>query len=297
MDAERWPALQLSGWRDTYATLHMWTQVVGKLALTTTPLENHWWNVAFRLTANGFATRPMTCGDACTLDAAFDFIAHELRLHASTGATAVLKLEPKTVASFYAEVVAALARLRAPIAISTLPSEVADPVRFEEDTGHRAYDARWANAFWRALDAMRPVFEEFRCRFVGKCSPLHFFWGSFDLALSRFSGRSAPANPNADAVMREAYSHEVISHGFWPGGSGFEEPAFYAYAAPQPAGLGSARVQPAAARYDTNLNEFLLPYEAVRVASSPEAELMLFLETTYEQAAGLAHWERRALER
>jgi len=297
MDADRWPALQVPGWRDTYATLHMGTQVVGKLTLATTPLMNHWWNVAFHLTANGFATAPMTCDDGCTLVAAFDFIAHELRLHASTGITQVVKLEPKPVARFYADVMAALARLQVSIAISTLPSEVADPVRFEDDTAHRAYDASWAHAFWRALDSMRPVFEEFRCRFVGKCSPLHFFWGSFDLALTRFSGRRAPPNQGADAVTREAYSHEVISHGFWPGGGSFDEPAFYAYAAPEPAGFKTARVRPAAARYETNLNAFLLPYEAVRRASSPETDLMLFLETTYEQAAGLAHWERRALER
>ena len=297
MDSGRWPALPLAGWRDTYATLHMWTQVVGKLTLETTPLANHWWNVAFHLTARGFSTQPMTCGEGCTLVASFDFIAHELHLHASTGAAEVVKLEPKSVAAFHSQVMAALERMHIAIAISTLPCEIADPIRFEDDTIHHAYDAGAANAFWRALDAMRPVFEEFRCRFVGKCSPLHFFWGSFDLALTRFSGRRAPDDPAADRVTREAYSHEVVSHGFWPGGGGFDDPAFYAYAAPEPAGFKAARVRPAGARYEANMGEFLLPYEAVRTASSPEADLMLFLETTYDQAAGLAHWERRSLER
>jgi hypothetical protein len=239
----------------------------------------------------------MTCGDRCTLVAAFDFIAHELRLDASTGASEVVKLEPKTVAQFHAEVMSALRRMAIAIPTWSMPVEVPDPVRFEDDTTHRAYDAEAANAFWRALDSMRPVFEEFRCRFLGKCSPLHFFWGSFDLALTRFSGRRASTDPAADPVTREAYSHEVVSHGFWPGGNGFDEPAFYAYAAPEPAGFKAARVKPAAALYHPQLNEFLLPYEAVRTSSSPEADLMLFLESTYEQAAGLAHWDRRSLER
>jgi len=297
MDSGRWPALPLAGWRDTYATLHRWTQVVGKLTLSTTPLANHWWNVAFHFTSSGFATQPMTCGDGCTLAATFDFIAHELRLDASTGRREVVKLAPMTVAQFYAEVMAALKRLGITIVIRTRPAEIPDPIRFEDDDVHRAYDARAANAFWRALDSMRPVFEEFRCRFVGKCSPLHFFWGGFDLALTRFSGRRAPVDAAADPVMREAYSHEVVSQGFWPGGNGFDEAAFYAYAAPEPAGFKTARVRPAAALYHPQLNEFLLPYEAVRASSSPESELMLFLESTYDQAAGLAHWDRHALER
>jgi len=297
MDAGRWPALPLAGWRDTYATLHMWTQVVGKLALATTPLVNHWWNVAFHLTHGGFATHPMNCGSPCTLVAEFDFIVHELRFAASTGAREVVKLEPKTVAAFYGEVIDALKRMDITIAISTLPCEIEGPIRFEDDTTHRAYDAAAANAFWRAVDSMRPVFEEFRCRFVGKCSPVHFFWGSFDLALTRFSGRRAPVDPSADPITREAYSHEVVSHGFWPGGGGFDAPAFYAYAAPEPAGFGAARVQPAAARYGKGLGEFLLPYEAVRTSSRPGQDLMLFLESTYEEAARLANWDRAALER
>jgi hypothetical protein len=296
MEPERWPALPLSEWRDTYATLHMWSQVVGNLTLATTPTENHWWNVAFRLTARGFATRPMTCG-ARTVTAEFDFVAHELRLESATGAGRVVKLEPKTVAAFHEEVVSSLRALDVEIPIWTTPVEIPDPIAFERDTTHRSYDPARANAFWRALDSMRPVFEDFRCRFVGKCSPLHFFWGSFDLALTRFSGRRAPPNPTADPVTREAYSHEVISHGFWPGGSGIEEPAFYAYAAPEPDGLATSAVRPQAARYDTSLREFVLPYEAVRSSESPERSLMSFLESTYEAAARLARWERAALER
>ncbi|HZZ94220.1 MAG TPA: DUF5996 family protein [Usitatibacter sp.] len=297
MTLERWPALPLAEWRDTYATLHMWTQVVGKLVLATTPLSNHWWNVAFRLTSRGFATPPMSCGGGCTLGAVFDLVSHRLELHASTGAHETIALGPKTVARFHADVMAALHRMGIEIAIWTMPVEVPDAIRFENDTVHRSYDPKWASAFWRALDSMRPVFEEFRGRFLGKCSPLHFFWGSFDLALTRFSGHRAPDDPSADAVTREAYSHEVISQGFWPGGVGFEDAAFYAYAAPEPAGFKGARVRPDAATYDTALNEFLLPYQAVRTSSSPERDLMLFLESTYEQGAALAHWDRHALER
>jgi hypothetical protein len=297
MASERWPALPLSEWRDTYATLHMWMQVVGKLTLATTPLVNHWWNVTLHFTARGLATQPMSCGGGATLAATFDFVSHELRLRASTGASEVVKLEPRTVARFHEEVMAALQRMGIAIHIWTMPVEVAEPIRFEQDTTHRAYDPRWANAFWRALDSMRPVFEQFRGRFVGKCSPLHFFWGSFDLALTRFSGRRAPVDPHADPVTREAYSHEVVSHGFWPGGGGFDDAAFYAYAAPEPDGFKAAKVSPAAARYDAGLGEFILPYESVRTASSPDEDLMLFLETTYDRAASLARWDRSALER
>jgi hypothetical protein len=297
MTDERWPALPLTQWRDTYATLHMWSQVVGKLVLARTPLVNHYWNAAFHFTSRGLATMPMSCGNGGTLVAAFDFVSHELQLRASTGAIEVVKLEPKTVARFHGEVMAALRRMGVEIHIWTMPVEVEGAIPFERDETHRAYDPRWANAWWLALDSMRPVFEEFRCRFVGKCSPLHFFWGSFDLALTRFSGRRAPVDARADPITREAYSHEVISHGFWPGGGGIEEAAFYAYAAPEPAGFKDARVAPAAARYDTGLGEFILPYEAVRSASSPEADLTRFLETTYEQGALLARWDRPALER
>src|SRR6266702_7397767 len=205
MTPDRWPALPLSAWRDTYVTLHMWMQVVGKLTLTTTPLANHWWNVTFHYTARGLATQPMNVGGGRTLTATFDFISHELVLLASDGAEERVRLEPKTVARFHAEVMAALERMGIAIHIWTTPVECEERIPFEKDTKHRSYDAQWASAFWRALDSMRPVFEEFRCRFVGKCSPLHFFWGAPDLAVTRFSGRRAPPLPaDADAVEREA---------------------------------------------------------------------------------------------
>ena len=297
MATERWPALPLAQWRDTKDTLHMWMQVVGKLTLATTPLANHWWNVALRYAARGLATLPMDAGDGNTLVAEFDFVSHELLLRSSDGSRERVRLEPKTVAQFHAEVMDALRRMGIAIPIWTTPVEVENAIAFERDTVHRSYDPQWAGAFWRALQAMRPVFEEFRCRFVGKCSPLHFFWGSFDLALTRFSGNRAPDNPEADPVMREAYSHEVISHGFWPGGAGSDDAAFYAYAVPEPEGFKAAKVLPHAARYDSGMNVFVLPYEAVRAAASPEAELMSFLESTYEQAAALGRWDRARLER
>ena len=291
-----WPPLPLQAWRDTYATLHMWTQVVGKLALALTPLANHHWNVAFQLTARGLATAPMDAGAGRTLTATFDFIGHRLLLQASDGAREAIALAPQTVADFHASVMDALRRLRVPVHIWTMPVEVEDPIRFEEDTVHHSYDPAWANAFWRALLSMRPVFEEFRCGFVGKCSPVHFFWGSFDLAVSRFSGRRAAVVPEG-VIEREAYSHEVISHGFWPGGGAVAEPAFYAYAKPEPAGFASAVVAPAAARYDASFGIFVLPYEAVRTAASPGRELTTFFASTYEAAARLAQWDCAALER
>ena len=295
MNAETWPRLPIEEWHDTCDTLHMWSQVVGKLTLRTTPLLNHYWNVAYQLTARGLATRPMTCG-RCTLVAAFDLVSHELRLDASDGRSVVLPLEPMTVADFHSRTMDALARLGTSIPIWTMPQEVLDPIPFEQDTGHRSYDRDWANAFWRALTAMRPVFEEFRAGFTGKCSPLHFFWGSFDLAVTRFSGRRAPEKPDADPITRESYSHEVISHGFWPGG-GDVDASFYAYTAPEPAGYASASVAPAAAAYDKDFKEFLLPYEEVRTAVSPETKLLAFLRSTYEAGADLAKWDRAALER
>ncbi|HET7546688.1 MAG TPA: DUF5996 family protein [Usitatibacter sp.] len=295
-DPGPWPALPLGAWKDTCATLHMWMQVVGKLTLTTTPLVNHWWNTALHYTARGLATQPMRCGDR-SLAAEFDFIAHELRLECSDGAVERIALEPMTVADFYARAMAALDRLGCRIAIRTTPSEVADPIPFEKDTLHRAYDRERALAFWRALESMRPAFERFRCGFVGKASPLHFFWGTFDLALSRFSGRRAPERPGADAITREAYSHEVISHGFWQGGANMEEPVFYAYVAPEPEGFARSAVRPAAARYDAGFHEFFLPYEAVRTAPDPDAMLAAFLGSTYEAGARLAGWPREALER
>jgi hypothetical protein len=291
-----WPALPLDAWRETYATLHMWTQVVGKVCLALTPRVNHFWNIAFRVDARGLTTPVMTAGGRfCT--ATFDFVDHQLVIRCSDGRTAHVALEPRTVADFYHGVMAALHRLDIAVRIWTRPVEIPEPVRFEEDTVHGAYDAAAAHAFWQVLVAITPVFERFRGRFLGKSSPAHFFWGSFDLALTRFSGRRAPARPAADATTRESYSHEVISHGFWPGSGGVQEPAFYAYAAPEPEGLRHVAVSPAAASYNAEFSEFILPYEAVRASASPEEDLTGFLESTYGAAADLAGWDRSELER
>ena len=291
-----WPPLPLAGWRDTYATLHMWSQIVGKLCLTMTPLVNHWWNVAFHLTGRGLTTPPLRAG-VRTLTIRFDFIDHMLLIECSDGGSELMPLAPRTVAAFYTEIMQRLARLGIAVHIWPMPVEIPDPIRFEEDVTHHAYDPASANAFWRTLASMYPVFERFRGRFVGKFSPVHFFWGSFDLAVTRYSGERAPERPGADSITREAYSHAVISHGFWPGGGAFDEPAFYAYAAPEPPGFKDVRAEPPEAFYSRDFNEFLLPYDAVRTAPSPEAALTGFLETTYDRAAELAGWNRSALER
>jgi hypothetical protein len=291
-----WPPLPLDSWRETCATLHMWTQIVGKVALALTPLSNHFWNVALQVTARGLSTYPLPAGDRA-LTVAFDFVGHELLFQTSDGGVERIPLAPRTVADFYRRVMETLGRMGVEARIWTMPVEIPDPVRFEDDVAHRSYDPGSANAFWRALVAMKPVFEAFRCGFVGKCSPVHFFWGSFDLAVTRFSGRRAPSRPGADSITREAYSHEVISHGFWPGSGPVQEPAFYAYAAPEPDGLKSAAVRPAAAYYHPGLSEFVLPYGAVRTASSPDRELTAFLESTYDSAADRAGWDRAELER
>jgi hypothetical protein len=295
-----WPALPLESWRDTYATLHMWTQVVGKVSLALTPRTNHFWNIAFRVTARGLATPLMKAGDVA-LTMTFDFIGHQLLIECSDGRTERIALEPRTVADFYRLVMEALHRLGIAVRIWTMPVEVPSPVRFEEDTAHASYDAASAQTFWGVLVAIAPVFEQFRSEFLGKSSPFHFFWGSFDVALTRFSGRRAPERPGADPVTRESYSHEVISHGFWPGGTLFSggfvgEPVFYAYAAPEPEGFKTASIRPDAASY-SELGEFFLPYERVRTAASPAADLMTFLRSTYDAAATLAGWNRAELER
>jgi hypothetical protein len=291
-----WPALPLAEWRDTCDTLHMWMQIVGKVALATTPLSNHYWNIALHLTARGFETQPMTA-HGHVFSAAFDLVGHELVFTCSDGRRAAIALRPCTVADFYTGVMKTLRGMGLDIHIWTMPVEFADPIPFELDTKHHSYDAKWANAFWRAIASMQPVFDRFRCGFVGKCSPLHFFWGSFDLALTRFSGHRAPVKPDADPVTRESYSHEVISHGFWPGGGAVDEAAFYAYAVPAPPGFAEAKVEPAAAFFSKDFSEFILPYEAVRMSPSPDAALMSFLQSTYRQAADLAQWDREALER
>jgi hypothetical protein len=291
-----WPPLPLEQWRDTYATLHMWTQIVGKVCLALTPLTNHYWNTAFQVTARGLATPVMYHRDR-TLQIRFDFLRHELQMELSDGTGAVLKLEPQTVADFYARTMAALRDLGINVTIWPMPVEIPEPIRFTEDVVHRSYDPAYAHAFWSALVTMKPVFESFRCGFLGKCSPVHFFWGSFDLAVTRFSGKRAPARPDADRMTREAYSHEVISHGFWPGSGVVQDAAFYAYAAPAPEGLAEARVEPAGAYYTKEMGLFILPYDVVRLADDPEAVLAAFLNTTYDASARLAGWDREELER
>jgi hypothetical protein len=291
-----WPALPLDDWRDTYETLHMWSQVVGKIALALTPRLNHFWNVALQVTPRGLMSYPLSSGNR-SLTFTFDFIDHRLVVHSSRGELASLPLQAETVADFYRAVMKMTRDIGLDVRIWPMPVEVPNPIRFDHDVTHHAYDPPSARRFWEALVAMKPVFEEFRSRFIGKSSPVHFFWGSFDLASSRFSGRRAPERPGADAITRESYSHEVISHGFWPGGGTIAEPAFYGYAAPEPDGFKDAPARPAAAYYNREFNEFILPYDAVRSAASPSAELMAFLESTYAAGAELAGWNRAELER
>jgi len=294
-----WPTLKFSEWKDTCATLHMWTQVVGKIRLRQTPLVNHWWNVPLYVTARGLATSAMPFRERY-FEIEFDFIDHELRIECSDGAAKILDLRPQSVADFYAEVMLALRDLGIEIKIWTMPSEVPDPIRFEADTVHASYDAEYANRFWRALVKMDEVLKEFRSRFIGKCSPVHFFWGSFDMAVTRFSGRRAPEREGADLITREGYSHEVISHGFWPGNKDMEA-AFYSYTAPEPVGLADTvsqgKIIPAKAFYSSEMKEFFLLYDDVRNSDSPETTLMDFCQTTYEAGANLAGWDRASLER
>lgn len=293
---ETWPEVPLEEWKDTLATLHMWTQVVGKIRLAQTPLVNHWWNVPLYVTARGLTTSAVPYG-ARSFGIDFDFIEHELVITDSGGAVEKLALAPRTVAEFYREVRAALGRLDIEVKIWTTPVEIPDPIPFEQDTQHASYDPAYANRFWRALLQSAKVFEEFRARFVGKCSPVHFFWGSFDLAVTRFSGRRAPEREGADAITREAYSHEAISHGFWPGGGAVPGAAFYSYTAPEPPGIAARPVRPAPAFYSQELKEFLLMYDDVRAAESPTDALLEFMQSTYEAGADLAGWDRAALER
>ncbi len=293
---ETWPALPLEAWQDTYDTLHMWTQIVGKIRKTLTPLVNHWWNVTLYVTARGLTTSPIPYG-AGSFEIRFDFIDHKLDILTSEGLTKRLELRPKPVANFYQELMGTLHSLGIDVKIQASPDEVPNPIPFAEDTKHKSYDPEFAHKFWRILVPVASIFEEFRGRFIGKCSPVHFFWGSFDLAVTRFSGRRAPERPGADAMTREAYSHEVISAGFWPGGGEIKGPAFYAYAAPEPAGFKEQRVRPGKAFYHSGMSEFFLMYDDVRSAESPKAALMDFLESTYEAGANLAKWDRAALER
>ncbi len=296
MAGEEWPPLPLEQWKDTYDTLHMWTQIVGKVCLAQMPRVNHFWDVAFRVTPRGLVTPVMPHGERA-FTFLFDFIDHQLILETSDGTTARIALAPRSVAEFYRDVMAVLDRAGLPVKIWPMPVEFADPIRFDQDRVHASYDAGWAHRCWRILLNASLLLERFRARFLGKCSPVHFFWGSFDLAVTRFSGRRAPDRPGADAITRESYSQEVISHGFWPGGGAVTMPAFYAYAAPEPAGLKQAAVEPRGAFYSEAFSEFILPYDEVRTAGAPRDVLMAFLESTYEAAANLGGWDRNALER
>ena len=293
--AENWPALPLDAWKDTCDTLHMYTQVAGKVRLALAPSVNHWWHVPLYVDARGLTTSaiPFAGGN---FQIRFDFVSHAVAIETSRGAARTIPLEPRTVAKFYADMMEALASLGIEVSIWRMPVEVPDPIRFDQDRKHASYDADQAHRFWKVLVLVEAVFEEFRGRFLGKASPVHFFWGSFDLAATRFSGRRAPERPGADAMTREAYSHEVISAGFWPGGNGIDA-AFYAYAAPEPAGFSGSPAGPAAAFYHADLKEFLLPYDAVRKSPSPRVTLLDFLQTTYDSAANLARWDRPSLER
>jgi uncharacterized protein DUF5996 len=298
--AAAWPDLPLAAWRDTCATLHLWTQVVGKIRLARAPVINHWWQVPLYVTARGLTTSPMPDG-ARTFEIAFDFLAHRLTIQTSDGAADSLALEPRSVADFHAELMGRLRALGLETRIWTTPVEIPDPVPFERDHAHSAYDRAYAQRFWRVLVQADRLFTAFRARFVGKVSPVHFFWGSFDLAVTRFSGRAAPRHPGApnvaDVVTREAYCEEVSSAGFWPGGAGMEKPVFYSYAYPAPPGFGEAAVRPAAAFFSREMGEFVLPYDEVRRALSPDAMLLEFLQSTYEAAAALGRWDRAKLER
>jgi len=295
-DTETWPALPLDAWKDSCDTLHMWTQIVGKLRLALAPRVNHWWGVTLYVTPRGLTTSAIPVGDR-SFDATFDFIDHVLRFQTSDGRMAVVALRPQTVADFYAEVMRKVRGLGIDVRISTMPQEVEDPIRFDQDRRHASYDPAYAHRFWRTLVTADSLLKEFRARFIGKASPVHFFWGSFDLAVTRFSGRRAPEIPGADMVTREAYSHEVSSCGFWPGNGGLAGPAYYSYAAPAPDGFKDAKIRPAAAFYSEAFSNFLLPYDDARAAANPRATVLEFLQSTYEAAANLGQWDRKSLER
>jgi Family of unknown function (DUF5996) len=296
INADLWPELPLNAWKDTYATLHMWTQIVGKVRLALSPRLNHWWEVPLYVSSTGLTTSPIPYADGI-FEVQFDFIHHKLLIQTSRDAERVITLAPRSVAEFYKEFMECLESLDIHVKIWKMPVEVPNPIPFDRDTEHASYDPEYANRFWRILVSADEIFKEFRSHFVGKNSPVHFFWGSFDLAVTRFSGRRAPAREGADPVTREAYSHEVISAGFWPGGGDIKDAAFYAYAAPEAAGFAEARVGPAKAIYHSQMHEFLLMYDDVRRASSPKGDLLKFLQSTYDAGASLGKWNREELER
>jgi len=295
-----WPELPTAAWRDTYATLRLWTQIVGKIRLSRSPWLNHSWHVTLYVNARGLTTSPIPDG-ARHFEIEFDFIDHSLRILASDGPRRQFPLAGQSVASFYTLIVAALAELGIDAVIDEMPNELPDPVRFSHDNAHASYDGDAVRRFFRILSSTDRVFKQFRTAFLGKASPVHFFWGSFDLAVTRFSGRRAPRHPGgvphlADAVAAEAYSHEVSSAGFWPGSGAIDYPAFYSYAYPEPSGFRATKVKPDAAFFHETMGEFILPYDAVRSAADPEQALLDFLQSTYEAAANAATWDRDALE-
>lgn len=297
---EPWPSLAFAAWKDTYATLHMWTQIVGKIRLVQTPWVNHSWHVTLYVTSRGLTTSPIPYG-VRTFQIEFDFIDHRLVIQTSDGGMRTLELRPRSVANFYQDLFANLAALGLDVKIRTTPNEVANAIPFEKDHAHASYDAEYANRCWRALVQADRVFKEFRARFIGKCSPVHFFWGAFDLAVTRFSGRRAPQHPGGvpnfpDWIAREAYSHEVSSGGFWPGGESMPYPVFYTYAYPAPQGFSKASLRPDTAVYNSAMGEFILRYDDVRQAASPDAALLDFLQSGYDAAADLGGWDRAVLE-
>ncbi|MGH6832071.1 MAG: DUF5996 family protein [Methyloceanibacter sp.] len=295
-----WPEPPYAAWKDTYATLHMWTQMVGKIRLAQTPWLNHSWHDVLYVSPRGLTTSAIPYGDR-TFQLDFDFLNHVLLASTDDGSVKRIGLFPRTVADFYAELMATLAELGIDVRINDMPNELPEPIRFSEDRTHASYDPEFAERHWRVLAKVEPVMFKFRTAFIGKCSPVHFFWGSFDLAVTRFSGRRAPLHPGgvpylSDAVAQEAYSHEVSSAGFWPGNEVIPYPAFYSYAYPEPSGFAQAPIRPAEAFYSEDLREYILPYEAVRSADDPDQALLDFLTSTYEAAASLGKWDRPALE-
>jgi hypothetical protein len=297
---ESWPAIRLADWKDTYTTLHMWTQIVGKIRLELTPRINHWWNVPLYVSSRGLTTSIIPYRNRC-FEMEFDFLDHKLMIRTTDPKTRAVALAPRSVADFYAELMGALRSLNIDAQIWKMPVEVADAIPFDQDQVHASYDGEYARRLWRILLSLDEVFKVFRSRFVGKSSPVHFFWGSFDLALTRFSGRRAPERNDPDPVlrkiMREAYSHEVISAGWWPGGGEVKEAAFYCYAAPTPDGFAQQPVRPDKAFYHSGLGEYLLMYDDVRLAKSPNAALLEFLQSTYEAGATTGKWDRESLEK
>ena len=294
--SEPWPALSWEEWEPTTSTLHMWTQIVGKTRLALTPLQNHWWNIPLYVTARGLTTSAMPHAHGL-LEIEFDFIAHQLHFELSSGVSLSIPLRAQSVADFYAEYLATLKSLDVEVTINPMPVELPSPIRFDLDTLHKTYNPQHANRFWQVLCRIDPIFKEFSGSFLGKISPVHFFWGSFDLAVTRFSGRTAPPREGADHMTQEAYSHEVSSLGFWPGNGGYGTAAFYSYAAPVPTGLANTAIRPPAAHWDTALGEFILKYDDVRDQPSPAHSILEFAQSTYVAAADAATWDRAALER